>query len=91
MSHGERKLTAVMSLSYTVAALALLLGVLLIAGQARAAEAPSMQKRIEAREAARRIELAEHQRRKDEFERRCAKRVLTDAELQACRAAYRRL
>ena len=80
-----------MSLSNTVAALALLLGVLLAAGYSRAAEQPTAHERGQAREAARRVAMAEHQRRKDEFERRCAKRVLTDAELQACRAAYRRL
>ena len=51
----------------------------------------TVQKKVEAREAQRRAAMAEHKKRKEEFARRCTKPGLTDAELEACRVAYRRL
>jgi predicted DNA binding protein len=51
----------------------------------------TVQKKVEAREAQRRAAMAEHKKRKEEFARRCTKSGLTDAELEACRVAYRRL
>jgi hypothetical protein len=35
--------------------------------------------------------MAEHKKRKEEFTRRCTKPGLSDAELEACRIAYRQL
>jgi hypothetical protein len=78
-------------LSKAVAALALLLGAALAAGYTRANESQALQDRSELREAQRRVAVAEHQRRKEDFVRRCAKPLMTKAELEACRAAYRRL
>jgi hypothetical protein len=78
-----------MDLSRTVAALALILVLALVVGYAIAAEKP--QDRSAAREAARRVALAEHQKRKEDFARRCTKPLMSAAELEACRAAYRRL
>jgi hypothetical protein len=80
-----------MELSKAVAALSLLLGVLLTTGYARAAEKQIVQDRAAAREALRRIAIAEHDRRKQDFARRCIKPIVSNAELEACRAAYRRL
>jgi hypothetical protein len=56
-----------------------------------ASEHPVTQDRAAAREAARRVALAEHEKRKADFARRCAKPFMSAAELEACRAAYRRL
>jgi hypothetical protein len=78
-------------LSKAVAALALLLGAALAAGYARGSEKQTGQDRAEAREAQRRVAAAEHQRRKEDYVRRCAKPLMTKTELEACRAAYRRL
>jgi hypothetical protein len=80
-----------MELSKAVAALCLILGALLMTGYARAAEKTIVQDRSEAREAQRRVAIAQHERRKEEFARRCMKPIVTNAELEACRAAYRRL
>ena len=76
-----------MDLSKAVAALALMLAGVLIGGYSRAAEPDTRT----AREAARQVALAEHQRRKEDFARLCAKRLMSTAEMEACRAAYRRL
>ena len=80
-----------MELSKAVAALSLILGALLTTGYARAAEKEIVQVRAAAREAVRRVAIAEHDRRKADFARRCSKPIMTNAELEACRAAYRRL
>lgn len=56
-----------------------------------AAPQKTVQKKIEEREAQRRAALAEHQQRKEYFQRHCTKPVMTEAELQACRVAYRQL
>ena len=49
------------------------------------------QDKLDEREAKRRAAVAEQERRKEEFARRCSKPVKNDSELEACRAAYRRL
>jgi hypothetical protein len=44
------------------------------------------------REAVQRAALVEHHKRKEDFVRRCSgKAYLTSTELEACRAAYRKL
>jgi hypothetical protein len=79
-----------MELSKIVAFLALVLGVVLATGQARGAE--TVQNKLVEREAVRRAALVEHDKRKEDFSRRCSgKPYLTSTELEACRAAYRRL
>jgi hypothetical protein len=49
------------------------------------------QGKVETREAERRAAMADHQKRKEEFARNCIKPDLTASQLEACRAAYRRL
>jgi hypothetical protein len=49
------------------------------------------QEKLAQREVLRRAALVDHQKRKDDFARRCTKRALSDTELEACRAAYRQL
>ena len=80
-----------MDLSKAVAALALAFAVMLITDYARAAGPETGPQSGAAREAARRVALAEHQRRKEDVVRLCAKAIKTNAEMDACRAAYRRL
>jgi hypothetical protein len=80
-----------MKLSLTVAALAVLLAIVLVAGYARAAEPQTVAERAVAREAARRLAMSEHQKRKEDFARRCGKSLITAAELESCRVAYRKL
>lgn len=90
-----------MDLSNTVAAMALLLAGILIGGYSRAygqvaaVQATAAQETAPrtgaAREAARQVALAEHQRRKQDFARLCAKPLKTNTEMDACRAAYQRL
>lgn len=92
-----------MELSKIVGSMAVAMGVAVAAGQAAGEEekdaqasAPAgkltVQKRIEDREAQRRQEMAEQQRRKEEFSRRCNSSALkSEQEAQFCRVAYRRL
>ena len=87
-----------MQLSTTIASAAFVIGVVVSAGYAQSQDAaagatmPTMQARIEAREAQRRVAMAEHQKRKEEFVRRCTtSQPLTPAQLDSCRAAYRKL
>ena len=49
------------------------------------------QEKLEQREALRRAAVAEQQKRKGDFARNCIKPGLTEPQLEACRAAYRRL
>lgn len=49
----------------------------------------TLHQKIEQREAQRRVAMEEHQKRKEHFARHCTKPVMTPAELEACRAAYR--
>jgi hypothetical protein len=87
-----------MQLSSIIGSIALVLGGVLITGYALGQEGmqtpavkQTMQKKLDEREAQRRAAVAEHKKRKDDFARRCMKAGLTDAELEACRVAYRRL
>ena len=53
---------------------------------------PTAQEKTDQREALRRAAVMDHQKRKEEFARNCVKPVLlSDAQLDACRAAYRKL
>jgi predicted DNA binding protein len=87
-----------MQLSTIIGAMALVLAGVLVTGYAAGDESTqtpaikeTAQKKVEQREAQRRAAVAEHKKRKEDFARRCTKPGLTDAELEACRAAYRRL
>ena len=87
-----------MQLSTTVASTALVIGVVVCAGYARSQDAGAgatqrtMQSKIDEREAQRRVAMAEHQKRKQEFVRRCtSSQPMTPAQLDSCRAAYRKL
>jgi hypothetical protein len=87
-----------MQLSTTVASTAFVIGVVVSAGYAQAQDAGAgatlrtMQSRIEEREAQRRMAMAEHQKRKEDFVRRCTtSQPMTPAQLEGCRAAYRKL
>ena len=87
-----------MQASHVVGAIALLLAVAAAAGYAYSDETPApvpervtMQKKVDEREAARRAAVAEQQKRKEEFQRRCAKSVQTAEELAECRAVYRQM
>jgi len=91
-----------MQASTIVGTLALLLAALLIAGYAHsqdpaapeakaAPELKTMQEKVEEREAIRRAAVAEQQKRREEFNRRCSKPLKTAEELQECRAVYRQM
>src|SRR3954464_10606135 len=92
-----------MQASTIVGTLALLLAALLIAGYAHSQDAPAapeakasseaktMQSKVEEREAIRRAAVAEQQKRREEFNRRCSKPLKTAEELQECRAVYRQV
>lgn len=85
-----------MQVSILVGAAALVLAEALAAGQAfgqdsSRASVVTAQEKVDQREAERRIALAEHQKRKEDFARRCIKTGLSDTELEACRIAYRAL
>ena len=86
-----------MELSKVVAALAVILGAALATGYARG-DGPSgpavketVQDKLVAREAMRRAALAEHHRRKEDVARLCNRPLTSPGDLEACRAAYRRL
>ena len=88
-----------MELSRIVGTLALLLAVVLVAGYAvgdETVQAPvaqeTIQQKVEQKEAARRAAMAAQQKRKADFAKRCSgKTGLSEPELEACRAAYRKL
>lgn len=86
-----------MQASTIVGTLALILALVLVAGYARSdepsplPEVKTMQKKVDEREAQRRAAVAEQQKRKDEFARRCSKPVKTAEELLECRAVYRQM
>jgi hypothetical protein len=72
------------------------IAVLLATGQALADSAgpqtrQTLQQQIEEREALRRVAVADHQKRQEEFKRNCTRKDLSPAQLEACRAAYRKL
>jgi len=86
-----------MELSKVVASLALILAVTLATGYARGqglsgpAVRETAQDKLVAREAMQRAALAEHHRRKEDVVRLCNRPLNSPADLEACRAAYRRL
>jgi hypothetical protein len=88
-----------MQLSTAIASSAFVIGVVVSAGYAQSQDggagntaAPTFQSKVEAREAQRRVAMAEHQKRKEEFVRRCtSSQPMTPAQLELCRAAYRKL
>ena len=86
-----------MELSKVVASLAIILAVTLVTGYARGdgpgspAVKETVQNRLLAREAMQRAALAEHHRRKEDVARLCNRPLTSPADLEACRAAYRRL
>ena len=91
-----------MQASTIVGTLALLLAALLIAGYAHSQdpaapeakagpELKTMQEKVQEREAIRRAAVAEQQKRREEFNRRCSKPLKTAEELQECRAVYRQM
>jgi hypothetical protein len=83
-----------MELSRTIAWMAIVLGVILTAGYAQgdtslpAAPMPTVQQQVQAREAQRRAEVAEHQRRKEAYKRACSKPIKS---VEECREAYKQL
>ena len=86
-----------MDLSKVVASLAIILGATLATGYARG-DGPNMpparvtvQDRLLAQEATRRAALQEHHRRKEDVARLCNRPLTSPADLEACRAAYRKL
>lgn len=87
-----------MQLSTTVASTAVVIGFLVSAGYANSQDAAAgstaqtWQARVEAREAQRRVAVADHKKLKEDFARRCAKsQPMTPAQLEDCRAMYRKL
>jgi len=88
-----------MQASTVVGTLALVLAAALVAGYTYGGddvppvpERPkTIQKKVDEREAARRAAVAEQERRKQEFQKRCSKPVKTADELAQCRTAYRQL
>ena len=91
--------SASMDLSKAVASLALLCGLLLVVGYSRAQPQPiesviampTAHQKVEAREMKRKAAMVEQQRRRGEFERLCRKAMMSPAELETCRVAYREL
>ena len=89
-----------MQLSNVVASVALVLAAALAVGHVLGQDIPpqseptkpvTMQKKVDEREAQRRAAAADHQKRKEEFARRCMKPVKTQYELEECRAVYRQM
>ena len=84
-----------MQLNTVIGALALLLAAALVAGHALGedalppASAPTIQKKVDEREAQRRAAAAVQQKKKDEFSRRCSKPLKTPAELEDCKQIFR--
>ena len=94
------RLEITMQLSTAIGTLALLLAAALVAGHALGEDAvppastPKMttiQKQVDEREAQRRAAAAVHQKKKDEFTRRCSKPIKSPFELEQCKAAYREM
>ena len=84
-----------MELSKAIASMAIVLGVILAAGYAQGEATvetkPTGQERIEEREAQRRAEVLEQQKRREAYERACNKQLRTDTDFEMCRTAYKRL
>jgi hypothetical protein len=88
-----------MELSRAIASMAIVLGVVLAAAYAFGEEnvpvpatKQTAQDKVAEREAQRREAMKQQQARKDDFARRCtSKAVKTNAEMEYCREAYRKL
>ena len=85
-----------MELSRIVGSIALVLAAVVVTDYALGQDIPptakeTAQKQLEKKEAQRRVAVAEQERRKADFARRCTNRGMSDAELEVCRAAYRGL
>ena len=85
-----------MHTSIVVGSIALVLAGVLATGQAFGQEIvtpplPTAQEKLDQREALRRMAMQEQQKRKEDFARNCIKPDLSDKQLEACRAAYRKL
>jgi hypothetical protein len=88
-----------MQASTAVGTIALVLAAALAVGYAFGDDAPppaapktmTIQKRIDEREARRRAAAAEHDKRKEEFARRCSKPIKNPFELEECKAVYREM
>ena len=89
-----------MQLSTTIASTAVVIGLVVSAGYTNGQEAgagstatlQTWQSKVEAREAQRRVALADHKKRKEDFAKRCAtSQPMTPAQLEDCKAAYRKL
>ena len=86
----------VVNTSIAVGSIALVLAGVLATGYAFGQEIikeppPTAQEKTLQREALRRIAVQEQQKRKDDFARNCLKPAMSDSQLEACRAAYRKL
>ena len=82
--------------SIVVGSIALVLAGVIASGQAFGQEVikeplPTAQEKLDQREALRRAAVVDQQRRKDDFARNCLRPALSDSQLEACRAAYRKL
>jgi hypothetical protein len=87
-----------MDLAKIVGTLAIAIGVVVAAGHAAGedageppARALAVPKKVADRDAERRAAMAEQQKRKEDVSRLCGKQNKTDAEMEACRVAYRKL
>ena len=85
-----------MNTSIIVGSIALVLAGLLVTGHAFGQEVtalpmPTAQEKTEQREVLRKAAMLDHQKRKEEFARNCIKPALSELQLEACRAAYRKL
>jgi hypothetical protein len=87
-----------MQASTVVATLSLILAAALVAGHAFSQDAvpaepkaETMQKKVDEREAQRRAAALEHERRKEEFTKRCTKPLKSPFELEECRKVYRQI
>lgn len=87
-----------MELSRIVVTTAVVLAVVLCAGYALGEESepvteskPTVHDKVLEREALRRASVEEQKKRQQDFARRCRKPLMSPAELEACRVAYRSL
>ena len=84
-----------MQLSTVIASTAVVLGVLLVAGHAQgdpaAPKVATQHEKAQDREAKRRAGIAEQEKRKAEFARRCIRPLDVPANLEACRTVYRQM
>jgi len=82
--------------SIVIGSIALVLAGVLATGHAFGQEIiklppPTGQEKMDQREALRRAAVVDQQKRKDDFARNCIKPTLSELQLEACRAAYRKL